>query len=575
MALIKNITAQKILDSNGHWTILTTIILDNGVLGHASVPSGHSVGKYEAKLVSPDAAIEKINNQLAEVFIGQDVSEQKQIDHQLISLDNTTDKSNLGANTILSVSLASFQAAANVQRMHLFDYLNQYYEFAIPTIDNFPTPLLNLINGGAHASNNLEFQSFMVSPASYLEYRQSLELGVTVYHKLKEILLYKNLNVDVGEEGGFAPMGLDVEQTCRYIVQAIIDSQIKAGTEMFLAIDVAASTFYNPPNYQTRGVLGAISAEQLRDLYVNLTRNYPILYLEDPFAEDAWTDWVELKKVIGNSVEIIGDDLTVTNPTRVEQAIQSKCISGVIIKTNQIGTLTEAVNVIKQAKENNLTVVMSHRSGETAEDTFIADLAVGAGANYIKAGAPARGERTSKYNRLLEIEMLIRNKNNIIRPNSLQSEGDTKMIDNTPINPFINPTGEANPPAPVEPTPDGTPVTTSAPPATTPYAPAAPTPSISTPAAPPVSAEPSVPNTPVEPIPTGTEPISMPPELPVGPSETPISKPVIPTTPSDTPMSSPPPTAISQEPVAPTPVVETDAEVGGPPIYTPPAPTPA
>ena len=408
MAAISSLSAHKILDSNGEWTIQALVTLDNGIQARASVPSGRSVGKYEAKLVSPDAAIDKINTTIAPALNGAEITNQQHIDTTLLELDGTPDKTNLGANAILAVSLSAIKAAAMSEGVEMYAYINQQYGFAPITVEQFPTPLLNLINGGAHASNNLEFQSFMIAPATYMDYTKSIEMGVMVYHKLKEILLHKNLKIDVGEEGGFAPNGVDIEQTCHHIVEAIIESGIKAGTEMFLAIDVAASTFYNPPNYQTRGVLGAISPEQLHELYVGLVRNFPILYLEDPFAEDSWDDWASLKKAIGGSVEIVGDDITVTNKKRLEQAVQKQCITGVIIKPNQIGTFSETIDVIKQAQEEKLTVVMSHRSGETAEDTFLADLAVGVGAHYIKAGAPARGERTVKYNRLLAIEQQLK-----------------------------------------------------------------------------------------------------------------------------------------------------------------------
>ena len=407
MPKISNISAHKILDSNGEWTIETTLTLDDGTRARASVPSGHSVGKHEAKLLPPEQAIETINTEIFSALQGVEVGDQRVIDDKLIRLDGTKDKSRLGANSILSVSIASFKASAQNLNVGFYQHLNNTYGFEKPTMETFPTPLINLINGGAHASNNLEFQSFMLSPATFMNYSKSLEIGIQVYHKLKEILIYKNLKIDVGEEGGFSPSGVDVEQTCHFIVEAILESAIKAGTEMFLAIDVAASTFYKAPSYQTRGVLGAITADQLRENYINLARNFPILYLEDPFAEDSWDDWVSLKNAIGGSVEIVGDDLTVTNPERLDQAIDKKCITGVIIKTNQIGTLSESIEVIKKAQANHLTVVISHRSGETAEDSFMSDLAVGVGANYIKAGAPARGERTVKYNRLLEIESLL------------------------------------------------------------------------------------------------------------------------------------------------------------------------
>lgn len=431
MASISNIVAHRILDSNGQWTIEAVVMLDDGTRTTSAVPSGHLVGKHEAKLVAPEKAIESINNQISPTLRGTDPSDQDSIDNTLIKLDQTGDKSRLGANTMLAVSLACFKAAALTQKIEPFQYINEIYQFKKPTLEEFPTPLINLINGGAHASNNLEFQSFMVSPATYISYSKSLEQGVQVYHKLKEILVYKNLKIDVGEEGGFAPSGLDTEQACHYVVQAILESGIKAGTDMFLAIDVAASTFYDAPNYQTRGVIGTISPNQLREVYINLVRNFPILYLEDPFAEDSWEDWSTLRSNIGGSVEIISDDLTVSNQERLKNAVKKSCITGVIIKTNQIGTITETIDLIRQAQKENLTIVISHRGGETAEDSFIADLAVGVGANYIKAGAPARGERTIKYNRLLEIENILMQNNPVPVAVNLDITQKGKIMDNT------------------------------------------------------------------------------------------------------------------------------------------------
>lgn len=461
MPAISNVDAHKILDSNGEWTIQAVVTLADGTRALAAVPSGHSVGKHEAKLVTPEQAIENITTLISPHIKEMEVSAQDDIDRKLLEMDRTTDKAKLGANTILAVSLACFKAAAAHQKVELFQYINEVYQFTKPTLEEFPTPLINLINGGAHASNNLEFQSFMVSPATFMPYSKSLELGTKVYHKLKEILIYKNLKIDVGEEGGFAPSGLDTDQACHFIVESILESGIKPGTEMFLAIDVASNGFFNSPNYQTRGVLGAISPDQLREVYVNLVRNFPILYLEDPFAEDAWEDWTALKAQIGNSVEIVGDDLTVTNPQRLTTAIKKSCITGIIIKTNQIGTLTETIDVVRKAQQNNLTVVISHRSGETAEDSFIADLAVGVGANYIKAGAPARGERTVKYNRLLEIESLLLQNNPIHVAVNLETNQKGIIMENpitTPLEPTIpNPIGSSLQPTPTQPNPEAIP----------------------------------------------------------------------------------------------------------------------
>lgn len=404
MPTIEELKAYKILESSGKWTISTEVTLSDGTRAFSAIPLGASVGKHEAKLVETDYGIQSINYLIKSQFIGKDAGDQTAVDSLLKEIDGTEDKSKLGANTILSVSLAIFKAAALFLKEPLYQHISEYFGFPQPTIRRFPTPLLNLLNGGISANNDLDYQSFMIAPGTFLPYSKGLQMGVKVYHKLKDLLSEKSFNIAVGQEGGFAPNGLDSYRACQYIVEAMKECSIRPGAEMFLAIDVAASTFYTAPNYQSKGTLKNISAKELAQDYISLSQSFPIIYLEDPFAEDAWGDWTNLKERLGETVNIVGDDLTVTNRKRVEKALENEAITALIIKPDQIGTLSETIDVIKLAQENNLTVVISHRSGETAEDSFIADLAVGVGATYIKAGAPARGERTAKYNRLLQVE---------------------------------------------------------------------------------------------------------------------------------------------------------------------------
>lgn len=404
MPAITDLSANKILESSGKWTISTKVTLSDNTVALASVPLGASVGKHEAKLVEPDYGISVINSRIREVLINKEATNQRAIDKLLIDLDGTEDKSNLGANTLLPVSLAVFRAAALSSGKPLYRYISEYFDFPPPSLKRFPTSLLNLLNGGTQSNNDLDFQSFMVTPGTFLPYSRGLQMGVRVYHKLKEILSSKGFNVAVGEEGGFAPNGLDTYKGCHFIVEAIKECSIRPGAEMFLAIDVAASTFYIAPNYQSKGTLKNIGPKELTEEYTRISKSFPLIYLEDPFAEDAWDDWANITAQLGRSANIVGDDLTVTNLKRVKEAIERGAITAIVVKPDQVGTLSETLDVIKMAQENKLTIVISHRSGETAEDTFISDLAVGVGANYIKAGAPARGERTSKYNRLLQIE---------------------------------------------------------------------------------------------------------------------------------------------------------------------------
>ncbi|OGC59329.1 hypothetical protein A3A70_02710 [candidate division WWE3 bacterium RIFCSPLOWO2_01_FULL_42_11] len=409
MPIIRDIEAQPILDSNGNWTTFTTIHADNGMKGFASVPTGHSVGPFDAKLVGYQKAVELVNTKIAPILKGHDIFDQSGIDSALISLDGTNNKAVLGADTILSVSIAAFNTAAKCKNLEVYKYLQMYFGFPELSLTNFPTPLPNLINGGEHATNTLKFQSFMLAPASFIPYPDALGMSVETYHQLQSLLKQNNLSADVGEEGGFSPQGIDPENACHYIIEAITKVGHKPGQDIFLAIDVSANAFFSNGLYNVGGVLGSIDSQAMIETYVKLTRAYPILYLEDPLSSSSLEAWTNLVASVGNGVEIVGDDLTATQGERVKNAASSKSITGVNIKLNQIGTLSETIDVIKLAKDQNLTVVISHRSGDTAEDVFIADLAVGCGAQYVKSGAPARGERTAKYNRLLDIYHEIEN----------------------------------------------------------------------------------------------------------------------------------------------------------------------
>lgn len=402
MASIKSITATKILDSRSDWTIQVTITLDDGSQGTAAVPAGASVGAYEAKLVEPEEAIKNIEEKIEPALIGTEATKQEKIDQTMLELDGTEDKTKLGGNSLLAVSLASSVAAAASQKIPLYKYIRILYN---PEKKGWrlPTPLFNLINGGAHAENNLDIQEFMVTPATHVPYSEGIEMGDKIYDQLKNLLTERGFSTALGDEGGFAPQGLTTQSALNFLKKATTDSNLVPGKDIYYALDVAANALTANQYYKFKAAGYTFSSKEIVAFYQELVTEYPIIYLEDPLNEDSWKDWAVLIEAVGDKTEIIGDDLTVTNTERVKKAVEEKAITGLIIKPNQIGTLTEALEVARYAEKNNLVTSVSHRSGETS-DPFIADLAVGIGSLYIKTGAPARGERVAKYNRLLQIE---------------------------------------------------------------------------------------------------------------------------------------------------------------------------
>ena len=412
---IHSITAREILDSRGNPTVETTVILQSGYRGTASSPAGASVGKYEAVEIRDKdekrysgmgvlTAVSNVNTVIAPKLHGMDALDQAAVDRTIIELDGTPNKAKLGANSVLSVSLAISNAAASNQQLPLYRYLNSLFHTLIPTsLDRMPTPTFNLINGGAHGAGNLDFQEFHIIPATNKSYHDALALGDDVYHKVKQILIYRNAVHSVGDEGGFAPNLFTNLDALEVLTEALKNTIYKPGLDVFLGLDVAASHFRTERGYQIKDRPMAYSVKEFIAYLRDLHAKYRLLILEDPFAEDEWESWTQLTREIGQDVLIVGDDLLATNPQRLTKAIEMKACSGLLAKPNQIGTLTEFLDVIADARKHDIKIVVSHRSGET-NDTTIADLAVAVQSEYVKFGAPARGERIAKYNRLLAIE---------------------------------------------------------------------------------------------------------------------------------------------------------------------------
>jgi enolase len=405
---IKNIKAREILDSRGNPTLEVEVKLLDGTIGRAAVPSGASTGKYEAvELRDGDIsrfngrgvlqAVANVNEHITPVIIGVPATDQKAIDHTLIELDGTANKSRLGANAILGVSLAVAQAAANLHSMPLYRYLNEADTYTLPV------PMMNILNGGKHAANSTDFQEFMVVPAGASSFRHTLQIGTEVYHCLKEILKDKGLNTNVGDEGGFAPSSFSNREAIEAVLDAIEKAGYKPGKDCFIALDPAASEFYQDGQYVLNREGASLSSQEMVDYYAKWASSYPIISIEDGLAEDDWDGWQLLTEKLGTKVQLVGDDLYVTAVDRLSKGISLKASNSILIKPNQVGTLTETIAAIKMAQQAGWTTIVSHRSGET-EDTTIADLAVGLNTGQIKAGAPCRSERTAKYNRLLRIE---------------------------------------------------------------------------------------------------------------------------------------------------------------------------
>ena len=402
MHLIKDLKAIEILDSRGNWTIETTLELTEGFRSKAQVPAGASVGEYEKKLIPAETAVATVNEILAPRIKKTEFENLAAFDKFLIDFDSTSDRSNLGSNTILSLSIAFCKALALKESLPLYRFIHSIFG---GSSDKFfiPQPLFNLVNGGAHAKNDLDFQEFIFIPHPKGNFRTQLETAVNVFHTLGSFLEAKGFSTELGDEGGYAPHHISHKGVLNLIMEASKANLLKPVQEYSLGLDVAASTLVLGDLYNFRREGIKLSLSDLTNLYSEIVSNYPIIYLEDPFAQDDFKSFRALKDILKNKVEVVGDDLTTTNQDRVKQAIKESSISSVIIKPNQIGSVSETLETAGLALKNNISLIASHRSGET-EDTFIADLAVGIGAKYIKAGAPARGERVAKYNRILEIE---------------------------------------------------------------------------------------------------------------------------------------------------------------------------
>ncbi|MCO1577120.1 phosphopyruvate hydratase [Crossiella sp. SN42] len=406
MAVIEQVGAREILDSRGNPTVEVEVALDDGTLARAAVPSGASTGEHEAvELRDGDSnrylgkgvekAVTAVLDEIGPELVGIEAVEQRVVDQKLVDLDGTPDKSRLGANAILGVSLAVAKAAAESSGLELFRYVGG------PNAHVLPVPMMNIINGGAHADSDVDVQEFMIAPIGAESFREALRWGVEVYHALKSVLKAKGLATGLGDEGGFAPNLPSNRDALDLIAVAIEKAGFRLGRDFGLAMDVAATEFYKDGAYHFEK--NKRSAEQMTGYYTELLNNYPLISLEDPLSEDDWDGWVQLTKEIGDRVQIVGDDLFVTNQERLEEGIARRAANAVLVKVNQIGTLSETLDTISLAQSCGYRSMMSHRSGET-EDTTIADLAVAANCGQIKTGAPARSERVAKYNQLLRIE---------------------------------------------------------------------------------------------------------------------------------------------------------------------------
>lgn len=405
---IEQIHAREILDSRGNPTIEVEVTLKGGAQGRFAVPSGASTGEHEAlELRDKEAdrylgkgvrkAVEHVFTQIAPALIGANALNQRHIDHTLLQLDGTANKSVLGANAILGVSIATAKAAANALKLPLWRYLGGV------NAHRLPVPMMNIINGGAHADNNVDFQEFMIIPVGADSFKEALRMGAEIFHSLKNVLKGRGLNTVVGDEGGFAPNLARNDEALAVITEAIVQAGYEPGTQVGLALDVASSEFYRNGRYELSGEGRSLSSSELVAFYAQLCEQYPILSIEDGMAEDDWEGWSELTQRLGDRIQLVGDDLFVTNPERLSRGIAEKTANSVLIKVNQIGTLTETLDCIEMAHRAGYTTVISHRSGET-EDTTIADLAVAVNAGQIKTGSASRSDRVAKYNQLLRIE---------------------------------------------------------------------------------------------------------------------------------------------------------------------------
>lgn len=411
---IRDVKALQILDSRGNPTIQVEVITEDGYVGKASVPSGASTGSFEAVELRDgdksrylgkgvEKAVENVNKKIAKAIIGMNVYEQRKIDEEMIKLDDTPNKSNLGANSILGVSLAVAKAASNSLGLDLYQYIGGING------KELPIPMMNILNGGKHSDNNISIQEFMIMPIGNITFTERMRRGVEIYHTLKKVLKEKGYSVGVGDEGGFAPNLENEEQALDIIIEAIRKAGYEPGKDIKLALDIASTEMYeeakkiNKQGYYFWKTKQYKTQEEMIEYIVELCNKYPIFSVEDGLAEEDWEGWKVLTERLENKVQLVGDDLFVTNPKRLGRGIEKNVANAILIKPNQIGTLTETLYTIQKAKQNGYKTVISHRSGET-EDTTIADIAVGVNAGQIKTGAPCRTDRVSKYNRLLYIE---------------------------------------------------------------------------------------------------------------------------------------------------------------------------
>ncbi len=419
MSKIKNIYAREILDSRGNPTVEAEIILDNGIVSRACVPSGASTGEHEAvELRDKDPkrylgkgvekAVKNVNNVIFPEIINYDIFNQKGIDQKMIEIDGTPNKAKLGANAILSVSIAALRAAAKTKKQYIYKHLSDSDTFTMPM------PMMNVLNGGSHADNNVDIQEFMIVPVGADSFKHALQMGAEIFHTLKHILKKDGLATSVGDEGGFAPNLKNNEEALIYLSNAISDAGYQAGEEVKISLDVASSELYdNKKNkYRLDSEGSHLNSKELIEYYSDLCNKYPIISIEDGLDQNDWNGWISMNQALGKKIQLVGDDLTVTNPTKLQKAIKEKAINAILIKLNQIGTVTETLETISIAQENNMGVVISHRSGET-EDVTIADLAVGTSAGQIKTGSLARTDRIAKYNQLLRIEEQIISSSNL------------------------------------------------------------------------------------------------------------------------------------------------------------------
>ena len=407
MTAITNILAREVLDSRGNPTVEVEVLLENGATGRAIVPSGASTGEHEAVELRDGGkrflgkgvlqAVSNVNNEIRELLLGLDGLDQQAIDKKLIALDGTENKSRLGANALLGVSLAVARAASSARNLPL------YKSVGGDNANTLPVPMMNVLNGGMHADNNIDLQEFMIMPIGATRFSEGLQWGVETYHTLKSLLKAKGLSTAVGDEGGFAPNLANNESAIEFLVDAITRAGFKPGVDIAIALDPAMSELYKDSRYHMAGENKIFTSDELAEWWVSLVDKYPIVSIEDGMAQDDWDGWEALSSALGQRIQLVGDDLFVTNTKRLQQGIDRKIANSILIKVNQIGTLTETLNAISLAKKNNYTSVMSHRSGET-EDSTIADLAVATNCGQIKTGAPARSDRVAKYNQLLRIE---------------------------------------------------------------------------------------------------------------------------------------------------------------------------